>query len=63
MTEENDHDILIEIRSDIKHIVNCQTDHEIRIRGVENNQLKVLGVGTLTGFIAGFISRFIYGGN
>lgn len=62
MTDDSDHDILLEIRGDVKNLLKCQEDHEDRIRRLEGNQLKVLGAGALTGFIAGWFSRLIYGG-
>jgi hypothetical protein len=57
-----DHDLLIRIDSKLDNIVEKLDDHEDRIRDVEGNLLKVLGVGTLAGFIAGWFSKF-FGGN
>ena len=53
-----DHDLLIRIDQKLDGIVERLKDHEERIRKVEGNMLKVLGVGAITGFIAGWFSKF-----
>ncbi len=40
---KTDRDILIEIRTDVKHILTTQTDHEGRIRVLEAQQNRWLG--------------------
>ena len=57
-----DHDLLIRIDGKLDGALICISDHETRIRKVENNFLKVLGIGALAGFVTGWISRF-FGGN
>jgi hypothetical protein len=53
-----DHDLLIRISSKLDSFVELQKDHEDRIRGLERSLIKVLGVGAITGFIAGWLSKF-----
>ena len=57
-----DHDLLIRIDSKLDSIVELQKDHEERIRGMEKSLLKVLGVGAITGFVAGWLSRYFGNG-
>ena len=58
----SDHDLLILIHTVVKGISKDMGDHECRIRNVEGNQLKILGVGAIAGFITGWLGR-VLGGN
>lgn len=63
MNGESDHDLLVRIDQKVLEFHKCFEDHEERIRDIERDQLKILGVGTIAGFIAGWFSRFLNGGN
>jgi hypothetical protein len=56
-----DHDLLIRIDSKLDAALKSITDHETRIRSLESSLVKVLGVGAISGFITGWLSRFFGG--
>ena len=58
----DDHDLLVRIDQRIADIHDCIEDHEVRIRTLEKDQLKVLGAGAVTGFVSGWFSRLLNGG-
>lgn len=43
MSDQSDHDLLLEIRGDVKHLVTQGEDQETRIRNLENQQFRWLG--------------------
>jgi len=57
-----DHDLLIRIHTVVQGISKDMGDHECRIRSVEGNQLKILGVGAAIGFMTGWLGR-VFGGS
>jgi hypothetical protein len=57
-----DHDLLILIHTVVRGISKDMGDHECRIRSVEGNQLKILGVGAAIGFMTGWLGR-VFGGS
>jgi hypothetical protein len=57
-----DHDLLILIHTVVRGISKDMGDHECRIRSVEGNQLKILGVGAAIGFMTGWLGR-LFGGS
>ncbi len=56
----DDHDLLIEIHRDVRHIRTCIDDHEIRLRVLERQQNRWLGRdGAIVSAIAIVVSTFI----
>ena len=59
-TVSNDHDLLIEIHRDVRHIRNCIDDHEIRLRVLERQHNQWLGRdGAIVSSIAIVVSTLV----
>ncbi len=58
----SDHDLILLTYQAVKGLKDHFDDHECRIRSVEGNQIKILGVGAAIGFVTGWLGR-MFGGN
>lgn len=52
-TNLSDHDLLIEIHTNVKRLVDDSADHETRIRALEKFHWKSLGLGAAGGLASG----------
>jgi len=52
---ETDHDILIEIRSDLKHVITQQCDQECRLRELEQQNNRWIGKGNAIAAVTSFL--------
>jgi hypothetical protein len=59
---KTDRELLLDIRHDVKDLVSCKEDHEIRLRAVEGNFFKVMSVAGFIGFLSGWFGKML-GGN
>lgn len=69
MGSQEDHDLLIEINTNVKHLVKQMNDHisqddekhkdiENRVGNLEKDKAKILGGSFVLSVIAGFIGKF-----
>jgi len=77
MTAEEDHDILIEVRTDVKYLITSTDELKLEVHGpdglhkriekLENNQSKFIGaiaaLGAFMGFIGNRLSIIFFGGS
>ena len=58
--EASEHDLLIEIRGDVKRLLQCIDDHESRIRNIEKQHFTWLGRdGTIVAIISAGVSGLV----
>jgi len=58
--DKSDRDLLVEIRSDVKHLRESKDDHETRLRVMEQNAWKQSGaIGLATFLASAFIAWLI----
>ena len=59
---KSDRELLLDIRHDVRDLVDCKNDHETRIRAVEGNFFKVMSIAGFIGFLSGWFGKVFGGG-
>lgn len=50
---QTERELLLDISKDLKGLLTCQKDHEDRIRSLEHNFWKIIGISSMISFLAG----------
>lgn len=61
MNSESDHDILLELRGDVKSLLNISPDHEMRLRFLERWAWMAIGAIGIIDVMLGLIIIYYHG--
>lgn len=59
---KTDRELLLQMNEKLDHIVDCNADHEIRIREIEHSFWKMIGLTAAIAFVTGLFGSKLNGG-